>query len=176
MIHAATIPEDDEPSYWWWDDYDEMDAYPDAEYLVGRGMFVGLHAMFLGHLYVTNGQFPKCIRGRVSLIRFWILLQINFVVLVLFFVLDASWWWIMMLAYMAAAPFIMLGSLLLSMCLVGKRDEAGGCNGASGLSLIAVITWYFSLVFFVAYITIMRMDDWNSDYEEPEVGSISISE
>merc|ERR1739838_544545 len=123
--------------------------------------------MFLGHLYLTNGRLPKCMRGRVPLIRFWVALQVVFCILVLFFVLDTDWWWIMMMAYMACSPYIMLGALLLSICVVGKRDEAGGCHCASGLSLAIVITWYFSLVFFVAYITIMRMDSWNSDYGEP---------
>ena len=171
MIHAAKIPEDyEEYYYYYWDDDEEMDEYPDAEYLVGRGIFVGFHAMFLGYLYLTNGRFPKCMHGRKSLIRFWILLQLIFCVLVLYFVLDTDWWWIMMLAYMACSPFIMNGALLLSCFLLKKQDEAGGCNCAATLSLMIVISWYFSLVFFVAYIVIMRMDEWYAvDYDEPEV-------
>merc|ERR1719242_1505546 len=58
IIHASTIPDDEENYYWWYND-DEMDAYPDAEYLIGRGLFVGFHAMFLGYLYIMNGRFPQ---------------------------------------------------------------------------------------------------------------------
>ena len=74
-----------------------------------------------------------------------------------------------MLCYMASSPFILLGVLLLSCLLLKKQDEAGGCNGAASLSLIAVVSWYFSLVFFVAYICIMRLDSWDEEYEEPAV-------
>eukprot|EP01083_Nonionella_stella_P159278 519442_1 len=69
---AVRVPDYDHGWHWYWSDH--YDLYPTVQYLVGRGLFIGIYAMFIGYLYVTNNKLPEVMRSRVSLIGFWILL------------------------------------------------------------------------------------------------------
>eukprot|EP01083_Nonionella_stella_P275841 936955_1 len=89
---AVRVPDYDHGWHWYWCDY--YDLYPtvhcpSSSYIfsinisVGRGLFIGIHAMFIGYLYVTNNKLPEVMRSRVSLIRFWTLLFLVYHLLVM---------------------------------------------------------------------------------------------
>eukprot|EP01083_Nonionella_stella_P149602 475431_1 len=137
IIHAAAVP--DHQYYWYvYYSYDEHCA----EYLVGRGLFVGIHAMFIGYLYVTNNKLPDAMRSRVSLIRFWTLLFLVYHLLVMCDSIYDAWY---RLAYTALSPLIVAIALLLNFCLLNQSNERGGCNCGVTLGLLIVISYYLFL-------------------------------
>eukprot|EP01084_Bolivina_argentea_P237077 398535_1 len=140
IIQAAAVPDYDYDHYW--HRYYYYDMPPTAEYLVGRGLFIGIHAMFIGYLYVTNNKLPDAMRSRVSLIRFWTLLFLVYHLLVMCDDIYSNW---SLLAVMALSPLIVAVSLLLNCCLLNESNEKGGCNCGVTLGLLIVISYYFMM-------------------------------
>eukprot|EP01083_Nonionella_stella_P185445 676225_1 len=159
MIHAATVP-DPASDYWYWTLW--SDIYAEPEYLVGRGLFVGIHAMFIGYAYVTNNRLPTFLNSRLRLIRFWTVLFIVYHVLVLCYLLP-RWYFIF---YPALTPVILVIALMLNLCLLRKSNESGGCNCGVSLGLMAVISYYFQMLVFVG-IVIASWAERSNDVEEP---------
>eukprot|EP01083_Nonionella_stella_P305787 1068205_1 len=136
IILAATIRHND----YHWIYYMRTSYAP--EYLVGRGFFVCIHAVFIGYLYVTNNKLPVAMRSRVSLIRFWTLLFLVYHLLVMCDDIYSNW---SLLALMALSPLIVAVSLLLNFCLLNQSNESGGCNCGVTLGLLIVISYYFMM-------------------------------
>ena len=161
-IHAGTMPDDYDEYYWWWGD----DIYPHPEYLVGRGIFVGFHAMFIGYLYIRENKLPHCCTQngteRTQLIRFWSLLMLVYSILVLCYIVHIY----IIIIYMALSPFILIVTLFLNCCLIKKSNEAGGCNSGASLGLLIVISYYFAMAWYVLWICTTRLGYW-SNYEQP---------
>eukprot|EP01083_Nonionella_stella_P170165 578470_1 len=135
IIHAAAVPDN---QYYWWRYYYSVTP----EYLVGRGLFVGIHAMFIGYLNVTKNKLPDVMSSRVSLIRFWTLL---FLVYHLLVVGDEIYDRLSLVALTALSPLIVAVSLLLNCCLLNESNEKGGCNCGVTLGLLIVISYYFMM-------------------------------
>eukprot|EP01083_Nonionella_stella_P149601 475429_1 len=164
IIQAAAVPDYDYDHYW--HRYYYYDMPPTAEYLVGRGLFIGIHAMFIGYLYVTNNKLPDVMRSasRVSLIRFWTLLFLVYHLLVMCDDIYSNW---SLLAVMALSPLIVAVSLLLNFCLLNQSNESGGCNCGVTLGLLIVISYYFILGWLLVYgvLRIFIYSDYS--YHEP---------
>jgi len=140
LFHAISLPPED-PHLMWFD----VIVIPQIPYFVGRGAFVGLHSMLIGYFDVTNGRIPKCIAARSVLIRFWLALQVLFVVLVFTFTLEPAARWLLIFLNMLCAPLIFLGALLWSCCLYPVR--AFGCL----CSWIMMISWSVMFVWCVLF-------------------------
>eukprot|EP01083_Nonionella_stella_P090121 251786_1 len=135
IILAATIRHND----YHWIYYMRTSYAP--EYLVGRGFFVCIHAVFIGYLYVTNNKLPVAMRSRVSLIRFWTLLFLVYHSLVVCseVYIRPSFF----LIYSLLSPLILAVALCLNFCLHNQSHERGGCNCGVILRLLMVISYYF---------------------------------
>eukprot|EP01083_Nonionella_stella_P170164 578468_1 len=147
IIQAAAVPDYDYDHYW--HRYYYYDMPPTAEYLVGRGLFIGIHAMFIGYLYVTNNKLPDAMRSRVSLIRFWTLLFLVYHSLVVCseVYIRPSFF----LIYSLLSPLILAVALCLNFCLHNQSHERGGCNCGVILRLLMVISYYFLMGLLVLY-------------------------
>ena len=81
-VHAGVTPDDDNWDDWWWWRHD---IYPKKEYLIGRGMFIGFHSIFIGYLYITKNKLPQFCKDnggeRIQLIRCWTMLILIYLVL-----------------------------------------------------------------------------------------------
>mmetsp|Transcript_65419 Transcript_65419/g.104171 ORF Transcript_65419/g.104171 Transcript_65419/m.104171 type:complete len:481 (-) Transcript_65419:108-1550(-) len=163
IVHAVAISEytyNYYEYYYYWDD----GIYAEPEYLVGRGLFIGFHAIFIGYLYVTSGRLCSVCRGeeRVQLVRLWTFFQLIYVILCLGFILPFFY----MIIYMAMSPAVLVISLFLNCCLMKKSNEAGGCNSGASLGLIIVVSYYFALAWYILF-TLVTSLSWYSDYEAP---------
>jgi len=152
MIHSFNISDvcEDE-DYWDYYDCGEWgfdDVTPEPEYLIGRGMFVGFHAIFLGLLYVANHKFKRCFHSRIRLIRFWSFLFFIFSLFVLCWIIY-PWYF---LAYMGFSPMLLQLVSLLNCFLMKKSNEMGGCGSGTVLGLIMTIGYYFSMLFLTIFI------------------------
>eukprot|EP01084_Bolivina_argentea_P013501 25356_1 len=159
-IHLFTIP-NDEGYYWFF----ESDIFPEVEYMIGRGLFVSIHSIFIGYLYVTNNKLPNCCNDRIKLIRFWTFLFLIFQCLALCFLINIFY----IIVFMALSPFVTIVTLFLNCCLIKKSNEAGGCNSGLSLGLIIVVSYYFQMFWYFLFIMISRLtyNNYNNQYEQP---------
>jgi len=162
IIHAATLPDDDHDYYWW-----ESDIYSEPSYLVCRGAFVGIHAIFIGYLYVTgNRLLCQCCNGcggpRINIIRWWTVLYLVYSIGCLLFVVP--WFFAI---YNGGIAYVFIISLFFNFCLLRRSNEAGGCNSGATLALLQVITYYMQVVVIALWVLFNRLAfDW-TPYEEP---------
>jgi len=165
-VHAGVTPQDDDWDDWWWWRHD---IYPKAEYLIGRGMFIGFHAIFIGYLFITKNKLPQFCKDnggeRIQLIRLWTLLLLLYLFLVLGTELPYYFW----IIYAALSPFVLVITLFLNCCLLKKSNEAGGCNSGVSLGLIIVISYYFMHTIVGLFIFGTRLS-YDRYYDEPGPG------
>ena len=171
IIHATNITDICESrNNWWYNGYydyedcgymGEDDITPEPEYLIGRGFFVGFHAIYIGLTYVANNKLNKCgLHSRIGLIRLWSFLFMIYSLFVLCWIMT-PWYYLL---YMAFSPALILITLFLNCFLIKKSNEAGGCTSGVSLGLIIVIAYYFSLLWLVIFIIVKSFK--HDDYDE----------